>query len=126
MSDDSALSARQAAERRLRAQLNFKRLMMMWAFLIVLVIVVWALSGGGYFWPAWVIFGLAISGFWAWFAAYGPNKSPTEGQIQAEMRRQQAADAPPPVPPAAAPPTGPAAPPPAPPSGPPAPPAPGA
>ena len=66
-----------------------------WQFLIVTVIVnsglsfLWAMSGGGYFWPAWVIFGMGIGGVLAFVDAYVPSfKSQiSETQIDAEIAR---------------------------------------
>lgn len=66
-----------------------------WQFLIVTVIVnsglsfLWAMSGGGYFWPAWVIFGMGIGVVLAFVDAYVPSfKSQiSETQIDAEIAR---------------------------------------
>lgn len=57
---------------------------------MVVCVVIWAMTGGGYFWPGWVIFGLAVSSFWMGLAAFGPReRHPTEADVEAEMRRQQ-------------------------------------
>jgi hypothetical protein len=66
-----------------------------WQFLIVTVVVnsglsvIWAMSGGGYFWPAWVIFGMGIGVVLAFVDAYVPSfKSQiSDSQIDAEIAR---------------------------------------
>jgi hypothetical protein len=66
-----------------------------WQFLVVTVVVnsglsvLWAMSGGGYFWPAWVIFGMGIGVVLAFVDAYVPSfKSQiSETQIDAEIAR---------------------------------------
>jgi len=66
-----------------------------WQFLVVTVIVnsglsvIWGMSGGGYFWPVWVIFGMGIGVVLAFVDAYVPSfKSQiSESQIDAEIVR---------------------------------------
>ncbi len=66
-----------------------------WQFLIVTMVVnsglsvIWAMSGGGYFWPAWVIFGMGIGVVLAFVDAYVPSfKSQiSDSQIDAEIAR---------------------------------------
>ncbi len=66
-----------------------------WQFLIVTIVVnagltaLWALSGAGYFWPAWVIFGMGIGVVLPFVDAYVPSfKSQiSESQIDAEIAR---------------------------------------
>ena len=66
-----------------------------WQFLVVYVLVnagltiVWSMSGGGYFWPGWVLFGMGI-GLVASFAdAYAKSfrSKITETEIDAEIDR---------------------------------------
>ena len=66
-----------------------------WQFLVVTIIVnsglsvIWASTGGGYFWPVWVIFGMGIGVVLAFADAYIPSfKSQiSESQIDAEVER---------------------------------------
>ena len=54
------------------------------------MIAIWALSGGGYFWPIWVVFGLGIALITTAWQAYGPrDHAITEDEIQREMDKQQ-------------------------------------
>lgn len=58
--------------------------MIVWLILIG----VWALSGAGYFWPAWAIFGMCIALAFMFWDAYGPRKAvPSEDAIAQEMKK---------------------------------------
>ena len=46
---------------------------------------IWALSGGGYFWPVWALFGWGIGLAFHAVAAYSPRATITEEQIRKEM-----------------------------------------
>jgi membrane protein YdbS with pleckstrin-like domain len=86
MSDNEALH--RAAEKRLKDQSAFWRLLGVFVIVWVVLIAVWAVVGGGYFWPFWAIFGMGIAlAFVAW-GAFGPReKRPSEERIQREMRK---------------------------------------
>lgn len=80
---------RKQAQHRVSAQLNFKRYLGLWAIISIFMVVIWAATGLGAFWPIWPIVGMGIAaGFMGW-SAYGPRTGPTEEQIEAEMRRMQ-------------------------------------
>lgn len=88
--DADRAAAYNKARRRAASKVNFLRNMVVWVFLAIVCIVIWLLSGRGYFWPGWVLFALVVSGFWMWLAAYGPrDREPTEAEIEEELRRQQ-------------------------------------
>lgn len=86
MSDNEAL--RHAAEKRLKDQSGFWRVLGIFAIVWLILTAVWALAGGGYFWPVWAIFGMSIAlAFIAW-GAFGPReKIPTDAEVEEEMRR---------------------------------------
>ena len=64
-----------------------------WQFLVVTVVVnaslsvIWSMSGAGYFWPAWVMFGMGIGVVLSFVDAYMPSfKSQiTDADIDAEI-----------------------------------------
>ncbi len=86
MSDNEAL--RRAAEKRLRDQSGFWKLLGVFVIVWIILIAVWAFSGGGYFWPMWAMFGMGIALLFTAWGAFGPRaKQPSEARIQEEMRK---------------------------------------
>ena len=86
----SSESLRRAAEKRLKDQAGFWRMLGVFVIVWGILTAVWALSGGGYFWPVWAILGMTIAlAFVAW-GAFGPRpRQPSEEAIQKEMERFQ-------------------------------------
>lgn len=79
---------RAAAIKRLNAKRNFLRTLGVFVIIWVILTGVWALSGGGYFWPGWAIFGMGIGLLFMGWAAYGPaERAPSEQEINDEMRK---------------------------------------
>ncbi|HVO54131.1 MAG TPA: 2TM domain-containing protein [Solirubrobacterales bacterium] len=79
-------NARELAIQRLKMKQDFKGMLAGGALAIVVTIVIWALGDGGYFWPVWVIFGVAIGVVAQGWKAYGPSNRITEDDVQREMR----------------------------------------
>jgi hypothetical protein len=79
--------ARELAIQRLKMKQDFKGIAGGGILAIVVTIVIWALGEGGYFWPVWVILGVAISLVAQGWKAYGPSNVITEDDVQREMRR---------------------------------------
>ncbi len=77
------VEARKHIEKRRGLQGGFAAYVIVNAFLVG----VWALSGGGYFWPAWVIaaWGLGMV-FGVWDYLRGPV---SEADVDAELRRME-------------------------------------
>jgi hypothetical protein len=84
---DRPENARQLAIQRLRMKQDFKGVLAGGAFAIVVTAVIWALGGGGYFWPVWVVLGVAIGAVATGWKAYGPSNRISEDDVQREMRR---------------------------------------
>lgn len=75
---------RQAAISRLKAKRGFWSNLAAYVVVNAFLVVVWALSGAGYFWPVWVLggWGIAIA-LHAW-SVFG-QKPITEDDVQREM-----------------------------------------
>lgn len=79
---------RQAAIRRLGAKREFSVHLRVFILVNTLLIIIWAVTGAGYFWPVWPIGGWAI-GLAAHASSIYVQKPVTEDAIQAEMRRHR-------------------------------------
>ena len=85
---DGDQALRKAAEKRLKAQSDLKRTAGIFIIIWAILTGVWYLSGGGYFWPAWAIFGMSIALAFMAYAGYGPRERVlSQGEIDEEMRR---------------------------------------
>ncbi len=80
------LQQREAAIARLKNKRGFWQSLVAFFVINGFLIAIWALAGGGYFWPAWVMaawaIGLIFHGYNAFF-----QKPITEEEIEQEMRR---------------------------------------
>ena len=57
---DTDLERREQARKRVKERRDFSNHLITYAVVNTAVIVVWALTGGGYFWPAWVLLGWGV------------------------------------------------------------------
>lgn len=77
---------RETAVRRLEARRDFRTHAAVYVVVNVLLVVIWAASGAGYFWPIWPIAGWGIGlAFHAWTAYF--ERPITEEEIRREMER---------------------------------------
>lgn len=87
MSDEQQNHLRKEAHARLKARRNFKQTFGGFVIVWLILTAIWALSGQGYYWPIWAIFGMCIAlAFMAW-GAYGPPDTISDAEIDAEMRK---------------------------------------
>ena len=84
---DKPEEARQLAIQRLKMKQDFKGILGGGIFAVVIVVVIWAIGGGGYFWPVWVMLGAAIAIVSQGWKAYGPSNRITEADVQREMEK---------------------------------------
>ena len=57
---DSPTNARELAIQRLKMKQDFKGILAGGLFAVIVVVVIWALGEGGYFWPVWVMLGVVL------------------------------------------------------------------
>lgn len=79
--------AREQAIQRLKMKQDFKGLAGGGALAIIVTTIIWALGEGGYYWPIWVILGVAIGLTVQGWKAYGPSNRITEADVQREMEK---------------------------------------
>jgi hypothetical protein len=84
---DTPDQARELAIQRLKLKQDFKGVLGGGLLAVAIVVVIWALGEGGYFWPMWVMFGVAIGIVVQGWKAYGPSNRITEADVQREMER---------------------------------------
>ena len=79
---------RAAAVKRLKDKRDFRNHVAAYVLVNTLLVVIWALSSGGYFWPIWSIVGWGIGlAFNAWAVYF--QKPITEDDIRKEMERDR-------------------------------------
>ena len=84
---DADPESRAAAVKRIKAKRDFRNHALIYVIVNVGLVAIWALSGGGYFWPGWSIFGWGIGLAFHGYSAYIENRPVSEEQIQSEMDR---------------------------------------
>jgi hypothetical protein len=81
------LSARDYARKRLQAKRDFTSHLVAYAVVNALLVGVWAMTGAGYFWPAWVLAGWGAGlVLHAWDVFW--RRPITESEIEDELRRR--------------------------------------
>ncbi|MGO9456182.1 MAG: 2TM domain-containing protein [Acidimicrobiales bacterium] len=87
---DVVVDEREAARRRVHDRREFSSDAVAYVVINAVLIVIWAVSGAGYFWPAWVL--LVWGAFLVLHAWKAFVRRPmTEADIEAEMRRHRPA-----------------------------------
>ncbi|HEY5652310.1 MAG TPA: 2TM domain-containing protein [Acidimicrobiia bacterium] len=84
MTSESEL--REAALHRLNARRDFRNHVAIYIIVNALLVVIWAATGAGYFWPIWPIAGWGVGlAFNAWAVYF--ERPITEVEIRREMER---------------------------------------
>ncbi len=77
---------RKAAVQRLKAKRDFRNHVAIYVIVNALLVVIWAATGAGYFWPIWAIAGWGIGlAFNAWAVFF--ERPISEEEIRREMER---------------------------------------
>lgn len=78
--------SRELAIKRVRAKRDFSAHLIVYLVINSFLVVIWLLSGAGYFWPGWVLTGWGIGLVLNAWDVYG-RKPITEADIEKEMQR---------------------------------------
>jgi hypothetical protein len=87
---------RREAVARLKRRRTFWIMLMTYLIMNAFFVVVWALTGAGYFWPGWVMLGWGIGIAFGAVRAFVPGAAPgapSEQQITDEVRKLRDRDA---------------------------------
>ena len=76
---------RAAALKRINERRGFYVHLAIYVIVNLALIGFWAVQGGGYFWPGWVIFGWGIGVAAQGYGVIAGQRQPDEAKIQAEM-----------------------------------------
>lgn len=77
---------RDAAIERLNAKRDFRMNLVAYVLVNGMLIVIWAMTGAGFFWPIFPMLGWGIGVALHWYTVY-MVKPPSEGDIQREIDR---------------------------------------
>jgi uncharacterized ion transporter superfamily protein YfcC len=83
--DDQA-ELRERAEKSLKAKFEFKAHLLAFVLVNSFIVLIWAVTGSGFFWPIFPIAGWGIGLAFHARDAYG-RTSPTEDEVRREMHR---------------------------------------
>jgi hypothetical protein len=83
-SEDQLREEAVASIKRKRA---FRQTALAYVIVNIGLVIIWAASGAGYFWPAWVIGGWGIGLAFQAYDAYGKRRTISEDEISGEMQR---------------------------------------
>ena len=87
MAEDSN-EFRELARARVRKRRDFTAHLVAYVIINAFLIGIWAITGGGYFWPAWVLLGWGVGlVFNAWDVFF--RRPVTEEDVEREMRRMR-------------------------------------
>ena len=71
----------------LKRKQAFKQMLAAYAIVNAFLIVIWAVSGEGYFWPVWVLGGWGLGLAFSGYAAYGHRGVIGDAEVDREMTR---------------------------------------
>ena len=86
--DDVVVNERDAARRRVRARRDLSSRIVGFIVISAVLVVIWAINGGAYFWPGWIIGiigALLLLQVWRRLG----RRPLTEDDVDAEMRRHR-------------------------------------
>jgi len=92
MVDGEEAKRRRAAIRRIKARRWLQIHGVVFGAVNAALLAIWALAGGGYFWPGWVLLGWGIGLAAHAIAVYAAARPITDDQIRAEMKRDGTID----------------------------------
>lgn len=84
---DASADLRDRAVSSLKRKQAFKQSLVAYVVVNAFMVAIWALSGGGYFWPAWVMGAWGLGLAMQCYNAYGASHGISESDVSREMAR---------------------------------------
>jgi uncharacterized membrane protein len=85
---------REFARKRIKARRDFWSMILVFIIVFALCAAVWFLTGRGYFWPIWLLFGFGIATLFSALSTFGPGSRPiSKDHIDEEVRKLGGPDA---------------------------------
>jgi hypothetical protein len=84
---DTDLQLREKARKRVTQRREFYAHLTTYVVVNAAIILVWALTGAGYFWPAWVLFGWGIGLVLHGLSVFGPLRDVSEEDVDRELAK---------------------------------------
>jgi hypothetical protein len=78
---------RKQAVASIKRKKGFKQTLLAYVVVNAGLVIVWAATGAGYFWPVWVIGGWGIAMAFQGYDAYGRSHGISQDEISSEMQR---------------------------------------
>lgn len=79
---------REVARKRIKARRDFWYMIAVFVVVSIILVVVWAFGGTGYFWPMWPLFGFGIATMFSALSVFGPASRPiSQERIDDEVRK---------------------------------------
>ncbi len=78
---------REQAVASIKRKRGFRQTLLAYVIINAGLVIVWAATGAGYFWPAWVIGGWGIGLAFQGYDAYGRKHAIGEDEISSEMQK---------------------------------------
>lgn len=82
-------AGRREAISRLKAKRAVKSAGVLWIVIVVALVIIWAATGRGGFWPMWPMIGLAIAWLFMVYNAYFAPRKISESDIRREIDRDR-------------------------------------
>jgi uncharacterized membrane protein YecN with MAPEG domain len=80
---------REAAIASLKRKRDFTQHLVSYVVINIVLVVIWAATGAGYFWPAWVIGGWGVGLLFHAWDVFGRRRMVTEDEVSREMDRMR-------------------------------------
>jgi len=80
---------RHEARSRLKRKQGFRNYLFSWLGVTLVCVLIWLISGMGYFWPIWPFVGMGIGAIFIGINTYSHSGAITDAQVDAEVAKMK-------------------------------------